>query len=216
MLVSTVRVVVDNVDSDQGETDSEESSKPALAMNDGPEVASAVVVVASVVVATAVVVPSVVVATDSLLVTVLSASVDVESATEESWLDEITVVVARVVAMLPSDTVMVTLNCSVVESAMLERPVVVVSSTVLEAFSVTAVVSAFAVVSVEAIVVEAPPVVDASVVLELTLHGLAMEPTIRQVATKAVTNVLEIILNECGKTAITAVEGMKERTRILE
>jgi hypothetical protein len=59
-----------------------------------------------------------------------------------------------------------------------------------------------AVVSAEAIVVEAPAVVEASVVLELTLHGLALEPATRQVATKAVTNVLEIILNDCGCTAI--------------
>jgi len=34
---------------------------------------------------------------------------------------------------------------------------------------------------------------DGSVVLELALHGLASEPAIKQVAKKAVTNVLETI-----------------------
>jgi uncharacterized membrane protein YqjE len=67
------------------------------------------------------------------------------------------------------------------------------------------------------VVVEASAVVDASLVLELTLHGLALEPAIRQVAMTAVTNVLEIMLNECGYTVRTAIKGMKVRaTRSLE
>lgn len=39
-----------------------------------------------------------------------------------------------------------------------------------------------------------PTVVDVSIVLELTLHGLAREPTMRDAARKAVTNVFTIIL----------------------
>jgi len=85
------------------------------------------------------------------------------------------------VSLALCETVTVTARSSVEEGPPVVRPVTVAASVV-------------GVVSVEASMVRT--VVEASIVLELALHGLASDPAIKQVATKAVTNVLETIANE--------------------
>jgi hypothetical protein len=119
---------------------------------------------------------------DSKVVVVLSDMIEITF--DEISVDE------RVVEVSPDDmnvslalceTVTVTARSSVEEGPPVVRPVTVAASVVGD-------------VSVEASVVAT--VMDGSIVLELALHGLATEPAIKRVATKAVTNVLETISKE--------------------